>query len=61
MITPAQAEQLRTALQAVADALTLFADHLRAAGLLDKDGHPTRRPDRPAWQSPYGPPPRRHR
>ncbi|MFE2912846.1 hypothetical protein [Kitasatospora indigofera] len=33
---------------------------LQDAGLLDADGKPTRRPDRPAWQSPYGPPTRRH-
>ncbi|WP_445524772.1 hypothetical protein [Streptomyces cyslabdanicus] len=33
---------------------------LRQAGLVNQDGRPIRRPDRPAWQSPYGPPPRRH-
>ncbi|MEV0443506.1 hypothetical protein AB0I84_13200 [Streptomyces spectabilis] len=29
------------------------------AGLAARDGKPVRRPDRPAWQSPYGPPARR--
>lgn len=32
---------------------------LQNAGLLDADGKPARRTDRPAWQSPYGPPTRR--
>ncbi|MFD3574743.1 hypothetical protein [Streptomyces sp. NPDC058644] len=32
---------------------------MRDAGLIDDDGKPARRPDRPAWQSPYGPPRRR--
>lgn len=31
------------------------------ARVIDQDGNPVRpRTDRPAWQSPYGPPPRRH-
>ncbi|WP_405925452.1 hypothetical protein [Streptomyces sp. NBC_00035] len=29
---------------------------LRDAGPIDESGKPTRSPDRPAWQSPYGPP-----
>ncbi|MEV2249376.1 hypothetical protein AB0I94_02265 [Streptomyces sp. NPDC050147] len=33
---------------------------MREAGLVEDDGKPARRPDRPAWQSPYGPPTRRH-
>lgn len=49
MITPAQAEQMRTAIQTCAEALATFAQHLRAVQRLN----------RPAWQSPYGPPPRR--
>ncbi|MEU2120020.1 hypothetical protein ABZ567_31285 [Streptomyces sp. NPDC016459] len=57
MITPAQADHLRAALQTAADAFALLADHLRAASHLARGGRPTR----PAWQSPYGPPPRRHR
>jgi hypothetical protein len=28
--------------------------------VIDQHGNPVRRTDRPAWQSPYGPPPRRH-
>lgn len=32
---------------------------MREAGLVEDDGTPTKRPDRPAWQSPYGPPTRR--
>ncbi|MFB7671660.1 hypothetical protein ACFC26_09605 [Kitasatospora purpeofusca] len=48
----AAAEQLSTALsQAVRQ--------LQDAGLLDADGKPTRPTDRPAWQTPYGPPTRR--
>lgn len=34
---------------------------MREAGLIDESGRPTHRPDRPAWQSPYGPAPRRRR
>ena len=34
-------------------------DQLRDAGLLDDDYKPITAPDRPAWQSPYGPPKRR--
>ncbi|MDX5569833.1 hypothetical protein PYK79_50095 [Streptomyces sp. ID05-04B] len=35
---------------------------LKDAGLLDDDGKPIAPKDRPAWASPYGPPPhRRHR
>lgn len=33
---------------------------LQEAGYLDEEGKPAERPDRPDWQSPYGPPrPRR--
>nr|BEK68825.1 hypothetical protein KPHV_60520 [Kitasatospora purpeofusca] len=49
----AAAEQLGTA-------LTQAARQLQDAGLLDADGKPTRPADRPAWQTPYGPPARRH-
>ena len=34
-------------------------DGLREARLLDEDYKPIQRSDRPAWQSPYGPPSRR--
>jgi hypothetical protein len=51
------------ALAPVARALAAqFAELQRAlqgAGLLDEHGRPVRRTDRPAWQSPYGPPRRR--
>ncbi|MFI1677025.1 hypothetical protein [Streptomyces sp. NPDC020607] len=33
---------------------------LHQARLVESDGKPTMRRDRPAWQSPYGPPARRH-
>jgi superfamily II helicase len=32
---------------------------LQQAGYIDEDGQAVKRPDRPAWISPYGPPPRR--
>lgn len=60
-------ETLRTALRAYAEALRPVLEQiarsfqaLREAGAIDEDGKPARRPDRPAWQSPYGPPQRRH-
>ena len=40
----------------------MFTAHEDAARprVIDQDGNPVRtRADRPAWQSPYGPPPRR--
>ncbi|MFB8242012.1 hypothetical protein ACFC58_36305 [Kitasatospora purpeofusca] len=48
----AAAEQLGTALGQV-------VRQLQDAGLLDADGKPPRPADRPAWQTPYGPPTRR--
>ncbi|MDX3019890.1 hypothetical protein [Streptomyces acidiscabies] len=36
-------------------ALEAVGRSLRAARLIDQDGNPVRHPDRPAWQSPYGP------
>ncbi|MFB7617811.1 hypothetical protein [Kitasatospora sp. NPDC056181] len=57
------ATALMPALQAAAEQLAhAFAElqrTLQAAGLLDADGRPVRPVDRPAWQSPYGPPTRR--
>ncbi|MFC8124678.1 hypothetical protein [Streptomyces sp. NPDC057302] len=52
----AYAEAVRPLLKEVGRAFQTMRD----AGLVDDDGKPTRRPDRPAWQSPYGPPKRRH-
>ncbi|MER8219719.1 hypothetical protein ABTZ58_03795 [Streptomyces sp. NPDC094143] len=45
--------------QAAARAFAQISAQLQRAGLLDADGKPTARPDRPAWQTPYGPPTRR--
>ncbi|MGW2495865.1 hypothetical protein ACWCV2_15375 [Streptomyces pseudogriseolus] len=53
-------EALRPQIEAAARAFADLGQQLRAAGLIDADGNPTARPDRPAWQSPYGPPRRRH-
>ncbi|WP_073946499.1 hypothetical protein [Streptomyces kebangsaanensis] len=41
-------------------ALTATVRNLQEAGVIDEIGKPARRRDRPAWQSPYGPPRRRH-
>lgn len=40
--------------------LEAYGRALRAAHVIDQDGRPVRRPDRPTWQSPYGPARRRH-
>jgi acyl-CoA reductase-like NAD-dependent aldehyde dehydrogenase len=67
----AAVEQVRAALRAWAEAVApsvralvaefaRLAEHLREAGVVDDQGRPARR-DRPAWQSPYGPPPRRRK
>ncbi|KFG08121.1 hypothetical protein [Streptomyces scabiei] len=47
------------AVQAAAQQFAQITQALQAAGYLDEDGKPVKRPDRPAWQSPYGPAPRR--
>lgn len=47
-------------IEAAAKAFAELGRQLQDAGLIDADGNPTARPDRPAWQSPYGPPQRRH-
>lgn len=52
-------EALRPQLEAIGRAFADLGQQLHAAGLIDADGNPTARPDRPAWQSPYGPPQRR--
>lgn len=65
----AAVEQMRTALRAwveavapgvraLAEEFARLAEQLREAGVVDNQGRPVRR-NRPAWQSPYGPPPRR--
>ena len=48
------------AVQAMAERFKAIHQHLQDAGLIDQDGHPVKPVDRPAWQSPYGPPTRRH-
>ncbi|MFD5266730.1 hypothetical protein [Streptomyces sp. NPDC058335] len=53
------AQALIPQLQAAAQAFVDFGRQLQDAGLIDADGKPIARPDRPAWASPYGPPPRR--
>lgn len=60
--------ELRKIGEALAPAVAAAAAHLqqvfatlRETGVLDDEGRLVRRPDRPAWQSPYGPPPRRRR
>ncbi len=69
----AAAERVREAQAAVTAFMHAYAEALRPvmedlgrafqtlceAGLVDDDGKPVRHPDRPAWQSPYGPPKRR--
>ncbi|MEU4172131.1 hypothetical protein AB0F46_35270 [Streptomyces sp. NPDC026665] len=56
----------QTAVRAYAEAMRPFVEELaravqalRDAGPIPEDGEPARRSDRPAWQSPYGPPARR--
>ncbi|MDX3069170.1 hypothetical protein PV518_44750, partial [Streptomyces sp. ND04-05B] len=46
---------------AAAEQFTQHTEALKQAGLLDEDGKPVQRPDRPAWASPYGPAPKGHR
>ncbi|MEV6124401.1 hypothetical protein AB0M23_28490 [Streptomyces sp. NPDC052077] len=52
---------LQPAVQAAAAALRQLADATRTTGPDGTGGGPGRRRDRPAWQSPYGPAPRRKR
>ncbi|WP_330339376.1 hypothetical protein [Streptomyces sp. NBC_00557] len=53
-------EAARPIAQAWAETLRQLAEHLNRAGLTDRDTRP-RCAGRPAWQSPYGPPPRKGR
>lgn len=55
----AYAEAARPVVEAAAHGLEAYGRALRAARVIDQDGRPTRSTDRPAWQSPYGPPARR--
>ncbi|MEU0087208.1 hypothetical protein [Streptomyces sp. NPDC006274] len=52
-------EALAPVARAYGERLAELGAALRAAGLLDENARPVRRRDRPAWQSPYGPPRRR--
>ncbi|MEH0426611.1 hypothetical protein QBB34_09810 [Streptomyces stelliscabiei] len=53
------AESFLPMARAIVDAYTQLGRQLRNAGLLDEEGQPVKPADRPAWQSPYGPAPRR--
>lgn len=53
-------EAVRPAVEQAAATLAEISRAAQAAGLLDEQGKPVERSDRPAWQSPYGPPTRRH-
>lgn len=55
----AYAEAMRPAMESAAAALAEFGRIVRRAGVIDEQGQPVKRPDRPPWQSPYGPPRRR--
>jgi hypothetical protein len=50
---------LQPVAEAAASVLRQLDAALRAAGHASSSGKPGRRRGRPAWQSPYGPPPRR--
>lgn len=57
-------EQLRPTLEGWAAVWRSFAEHVRRSGLAAQDDYALAPPrpspkERPAWQSPYGPPPRR--
>lgn len=53
------AELVVPAVTAAIAELSKALEGLREAGFLDDDYKPITRADRPAWQSPYGPPSRR--
>jgi hypothetical protein len=55
------AELVAPAIVAAVTQLNQAMEGLREAGILDDDYKPIKAADRPAWQSPYGPPPRRPR
>ncbi|TQF04790.1 hypothetical protein E6W39_24385 [Kitasatospora acidiphila] len=54
------AEALTPAVTAAAQQLAALYRALQDAGLIDANGNPTGPADRPAWQTPYGPPQHRH-
>jgi hypothetical protein len=55
----AYVEAVRPRMEEAGRALAQGFEALRQAGLVDHDCKPARPRDRPAWQSPYGPPRRR--
>ena len=55
------AESFIPVARAIVDAFNQLGRQLREAGLIDDDGKLIKAADRPAWQSPYGPPSRRPR
>jgi hypothetical protein len=55
----AYAAAARPVVEELARGIQAYGRALRAARVIDQDGRPVRRPERPAWQSPYGPPGRR--
>jgi hypothetical protein len=52
------AEAVLPSVNAVAREMAKAFQALQQAGYIDEDGQVVKRPDRPAWASPYGPPPR---
>lgn len=52
-------EALRPVLAEAVKVWDAYVQALRDAGVMDDEGKPVRRRDRPAWQSPYGPPQKR--
>ncbi|MCX4575644.1 hypothetical protein OHB41_21110 [Streptomyces sp. NBC_01571] len=51
----AYVEAARPIVEAAARGIEAYGCALRQAGLIDEQGRPVTRRDRPAWQSPYGP------
>lgn len=51
----AYVEAARPVVEQLARSIEAYGQALRAARVIDQDGRLTRRPERPAWQSPYGP------
>ncbi|MFI8191412.1 hypothetical protein ACIF8T_21755 [Streptomyces sp. NPDC085946] len=54
-------QAVKPAVEAAGRAIAEAAQAIQQAGLVNADGRPARRRDRPAWQSPYGPPRRGRR
>ncbi|UJV43827.1 hypothetical protein [Streptomyces sp. AMCC400023] len=50
------AESFIPVARAIVEAFNQLGRQLREAGLIDDDGKLIKAADRPAWQSPYGPP-----